>query len=262
MVYKFLGVLEYNYNSAHGLEPKKDNVKSAINKLDKILLRAVPQIIELLAGMDEPMELITKIYEGTNHNATLENIVNYLLDDLAFSDKTVNTIMSLLVNLLGGMDAETLATVNKIVKQILRIDITPAGVADVAGGKVAAFIDDAETWADLAETYKAYGFTYTEGEGDDAKDVEIFLPDADATTTEVDGKTYDLTKIYEQVQKTTGEGDETKYYYTYTVGEGDEAVKTEVALSKAGETTYTVGEGDEAVTYDLTPVMVNGENIA
>ena len=260
MVYKFLGVLEYNYNSAHGLEPKKNNVKSAINKLDKILLRAVPQVIELLAGMDEPMELITKIYEGTNHNATLENIVNYLLDDLAFSDKTVNTIMSLLVNLLGGMDADTLATVNKIVKQILRIDITPAGVADVAGGKVATFIGEAETWADLAETYKAYGFTYTEGEGDDAKEVEIFLPDADATTTEVDGKTYDLTKLFEQVQKTTGEGDETKYYYTYTVGEGDEAVKTEVALSKAGETKYTVGEGDEAVTYDLTPVMVNGEN--
>ena len=39
-------------------------------------------------------------------------------------------------------------------------------------------------------------------------------------------------------------------------------MKTEVALDKAGETTYTVGEGDEAVTYDLTPVMVNGENRA
>ena len=68
-----------------------------------------------------------------------------------------------------------------------------------------------------------------------------------------------MTPVFEQVQKTSGEGEEKLYYYTYTVGEGEAAVTTEITLNKAGETKYTVGEGDDAITYDLKPVMIDSD---
>ena len=168
MHFKYLGTLDYNYETdAHGLTgtDREPWVDAAIDKLDAILNRAVPKVIELLADQEEAPEIITKIVEGLEgEDATIENIVNYFLNDFVFKDDLVNTIMSALVGVLGGMEDSTFNTIQKVVKELLNIDISIAGIKTTLGtdSKIGTFIGDAESWAALAERY-------TEGEGEDAK---------------------------------------------------------------------------------------------
>ena len=207
MAFKYLGTLEYDYDEDgdgwHALSPfgREYKVNEAISKLDKILLRAVPKVIDLLAEQTEPIELITKIKEGLgDQEATIENIVNYFLNGYVFKDDLVNTIMTALVGALGGMDDSTFTLIMNVLDKVTvkkgdgpakKIDLSLAGIKTASGedGKLTGFIGDATSWAALAAQYKKYVYVATI----DGKEVEKY----DATeqaSIERDGVTYTLKK--------------------------------------------------------------------
>ena len=86
-VFKYLGVLEFS---------KADKAGDAVESLDRVLIKAVPVIIELLAkDLTEEKDannFLYKLYNGTNKNATLNNIVNWLLNDFLFTEEMMSTI--------------------------------------------------------------------------------------------------------------------------------------------------------------------------
>ena len=235
MVFYFLGEAEYDYSNIKGglLNGGHSAVNSAIAKFDKMVNNLIPKLLKLLGNdLDKPVEIIADIYNGLGtkaSTATIKDVVDYLLTDLAFNDKMMNTIIALIVDLLGGIDAKTFTTITDIVKEVLGIDLSPAGVAAISeanGGKIADFIEShvAEgktiadlTWAEIAGAHQYYEYRYcvqeakdavgTEGEEDyqaavEAEYVTVHfesadLDGADHTPTSGDyaGKTYKLEAV-------------------------------------------------------------------
>ncbi|MCM1543970.1 MAG: hypothetical protein NC110_01610, partial [Ruminococcus sp.] len=215
MIYKYLGEeLDYNYKSEGAT---KATVTTAINKLDRVLGNAVPQVIEILAGMEKPIAIVKDIYDGLTaegKKATLENIVDYALGNFVFNDDMLNTIVGLLVGLLGGLDAGTLDTIANIVNTIVKIDLTPAGIAAVSeknGGKLAAFINSfavdgkTPTWAELAKANTKYAYTYVTGQDDEGKDTTATYYGAKGeTTATINGTAYALTPVFAKTKNEDG----------------------------------------------------------
>ena len=177
MVFYFLGEAEYDYSNIEGglLNNGQGAVNSAIAKFDKMINNLIPSLLKLLGNdLEKPVELIKDIYVALGEDADkadLKALVDYLLNDLVFNNDMMNMLLGLIVGLLGGIDAKTFTTVVDIVKEILSIDLSPAGIAAVSaanGGKVAAFINahtasDANaglTWADIANAHKHYEYKY------------------------------------------------------------------------------------------------------
>ncbi|MCI6771779.1 MAG: hypothetical protein MR567_07425, partial [Oscillospiraceae bacterium] len=186
---------------------------------------------------------------------TIEDLLNQYL----YTDDIVNMLVGLLVGLLGGMDAKTWETVEDVlgyVNDILgyNIQISPDYYKTVST-ELSGFIGDCTTWAQVAEKYTKYAYTYDTGKTDDegkAITATIYLANAN-----LDGQEYDVdpsddvtdSKVLTKVVNTT-------YKYTYVVPadtavEGSTAETVTVWLDKTGETEYKVGE----TTYALTAVL-------
>ena len=198
MVYAFLGYIAYDYSQMDVAGGNKSAVTASIDKLDKIINRAVPKVIEILAGMDNANSFVVELYQKLGAGATIDGIVNYLLNKFAFNDDMMNTIIGALVGVLGSMDGKTFETINKVVKAILKTEITPKSFMDLEGNNIGSFLNDALTainsgkadeekltaetltWADVAaELYKVYKYEYVTGQVD-GKDVkETYLNAAD-----------------------------------------------------------------------------------
>ena len=236
-------------------EPGTALVKQFINYADSVAdkKRSVTkaETEKAIANIDAAVAPILKLV-GVG---TIEDLLNQYL----YTDDIVNMLVSLLVGLLGGMDADTWKTVEDVlgyVKDVIGIDIqiSPAYYATVSS-ELAGFIGDCTTWAQVAEKYTKYAYTYDTGKTDaegKAITATIYLANAD-----LDGQEYDVDPADDVTDnKVLTKAVTTTYKYTYTIpadpdveGATDETVT--VWLDKTGLTEYKVGE----TTYTLTAVL-------
>ena len=179
MVFYFLGEEKYDYSGIKGgaLNGGQSAVNSAIGKFDKMINNLIPGLLKLLGNdLETPVAFIADIYnalaaDGKAETANIKVVVDYLLNNLVFNDKMMNYLLAAIVNLLGGIDEKTFTTIVDIVKEILDIDLSPAGIAAISaknGGKLAAFIGTATTWAELADAHAWYEYRYMVEPGKDA----------------------------------------------------------------------------------------------
>ena len=139
-IFKYLGTIAFSKNK---------DAKTAVESLDRVLVKAVPVVIELLAkDVTDKNNFLYKIYNGTNKYASLDNIVNWLLNDLLFTDDMMNTITGALLGLLKGIGTD----ITDILKDFLGIDLAPAAFAAASGNaQLIAYVGDAATWAEVVE---------------------------------------------------------------------------------------------------------------
>ena len=137
-IFKYLGTLT--------LSRTKD-AETAVESLDRVLIKAVPVIIELLAkDVTDENNFLYKLYNGTDKNATLDNVVNYLLNDFLFTDDMMATITGALLGILKSLGSD----ITGILKDILGIDLAPKAFAAATGNaQLKAYVGNAATWADV-----------------------------------------------------------------------------------------------------------------
>ena len=84
-------------------------------------------------GQTDPNNFLYKLYNGTKEmgGATLENIVDWLLGDLLFTDSMMATITSALLGLLKGLGADLTKTLN----DLLGVDLAPVAFAAATGNQ-------------------------------------------------------------------------------------------------------------------------------
>ena len=148
--YAVLAVLEYAYEHFTG---GKDSVTTAIDKLDKIVSRAVPQVVKVLGNASKAdaadATLLDKLakYASDNKNATLKTLVDWLLNDQVFNEATFDKLLGMLVPALGK---NLTADLTKTLKDLLGIDLAPeAFAAATKNPTIAAFLRGCATWADV-----------------------------------------------------------------------------------------------------------------
>ena len=231
----------------------KDKAAAVPGKLDNIIKEALPAIAPILSKLLAPKDgkeptILNDIFDNFDDIvdtedtvADLYEVVEYLLDDLVWSDELVNTLAALIINLIGG---------NEIVGTIINyfgltgIKLDPQsylatvkkayGESDTAVVALAGIIGNAETWADVVknDATPLYAYEYIDGKNDDGTDKKytVYLADENATT-------YELTK-------TEGEGEEAK------------EVKYNVAL------TAVKNDKDERIVKAEFNNVVDGKNVA
>ncbi|MCM1080096.1 MAG: hypothetical protein NC414_11635, partial [Bacteroidales bacterium] len=154
-IFKYLGNIVYNVQ----------DVDKAVTSLDKVLLAAVPVIIDLLADTSKPeaeQSFIDKLAAGLEKEgkqATIENIVDYLLGSMVFTNDMMATITSAIVNALGGfLTADLANTLNSLIG----INLAPVAFANKTGNaQFKAYVNvtpaDATvgvTWADVLKAHQ------------------------------------------------------------------------------------------------------------
>ena len=153
-VYKFLGAVDFN---------NIDGLDDAIVSLDKVLNKAAPVVITMLADTSKPenewtlLEKIAKGIEG-KADADLADIVDYLLGSMVFTDDMMATITSALVKALGGfLTADLANTLNSL----LGVNLAPTAFAAATGNaQLIAYVNVTPadetagvTWADVLKAH-------------------------------------------------------------------------------------------------------------
>ena len=144
-VFYVLGDKDYNV----------DNADKAIDALDRLIGKAVPVVLPLIAGEQEEGSLLDKISKAAanvpENTAVLTHIINTLLGEFVFTQDMMNTVTDLVVGTLGGILSESLCgTIN----DLLGIDLSPAGfVAAADNAEFTAYINGATTWAEVQEAH-------------------------------------------------------------------------------------------------------------
>ena len=185
-----------------------------ISEAIKTLLPVLPTLIpeESQTGIVKTILDIAATLD-TEEARTLPNLVNALLDELAFTDDTMSLIVDLLVGLLAGLGDDTMATIQtalKYVKNLLGIElgITPYDYKDsFLADYIGADVTEETTWADVAAKYTRYGYTYevpAEEAGADPTKVEVYLTGENETTITIGEDTYSLTPLMKEVEKDDG----------------------------------------------------------
>ena len=127
MQFKFLGDVDYNVADAD----------TAIETLDRLIGKAVPVVLPLIAGedvedgslMDTILDAAANVPDGT---PVLTHIINTLLNDMLFTQDMMNTVTDLVVGTLGGALNEGLCTT---LNDLLGIDLSPAGFEAAANNE-------------------------------------------------------------------------------------------------------------------------------
>ena len=146
-VFYVLGDKDYNV----------ENADKAIDALDRLIGKAVPVVLPLIAGEQEEGSLLDKISDAAanvpENTAVLTHIINTLLGEFVFTQDMMNTVTDLVVGTLGGILSESLCgTIN----DLLGIDLSPAGfVAAADNAQLTAYIGDAKTWAEVQDAHIA-----------------------------------------------------------------------------------------------------------
>ena len=112
-----------------------------------------------------------------------------------------NTLVNALVPVLAGV--KDLDSIVGYVRELtnLTLDLSPANFKASAkfGSKLASFIGDAETWADVAAKYQQYKYTYIDANGEEQVYYSATAGLAKATIGEGENaKEYALKIVYEQ----------------------------------------------------------------
>ncbi|MGN0469262.1 MAG: hypothetical protein ACI4GY_11110, partial [Acutalibacteraceae bacterium] len=169
-VYKFLGSVDYVV----------DGIDDAITSLDKILLAAVPVIIDMVADTsksEEEQSFIDKLAIGLGDKpATLDNIVDYLFGTMLFTNEMMNKITSALVKGLGSAISENLADT---LKDLLGIDLAPKAFAVATGNaELVTYVGESKTWAEVLDSHSTV--TGTDAEGNDIIAIDPIFANADS----------------------------------------------------------------------------------
>ena len=120
-----------------------DKTTSAINALDPLL----KSVLSMLGSGD----------------------LKSLIDNMLAKTDLGNTLVNALVPVLAGV--KDLDSIVGYVRELtnLKLDLSPANFKTSAkfGSKLASFIGDAETWADVAAKYQQYKYTYIDANGEE-----------------------------------------------------------------------------------------------
>ncbi len=163
MVFKFLGAVDHNVA----------NADTAIATLDRLIAKALPVVLDMLADTSKP-EAEWGILEeiAASGETTLDGIVEWALNDLLFTDDMMGTITDALVGALAGFLNEGLAGT---LGDLLGIDLAPVAFAQasknqalidyVTIGVTGTGTDGLITWADVLAAHKhEVGIDETTGE--------------------------------------------------------------------------------------------------
>ena len=119
-----------------------DGLDDAIEALDRVLKKALPAVINIIASGENPPELITDL--AAANKTDLADIIDYLLNSKLFTQEMMDKLTAMLIPAIGGFLSEGLTTA---LNDLLGIDLAPQGYAAATGNAaVQAYIGDAETW--------------------------------------------------------------------------------------------------------------------
>ena len=216
MFFKYLGDVDYGV----------DNADKAIETLDRLIGKAVPVVLPLIAGEDtDPESLMGKITAAAGNVPegipVLTHIIDTLLADMLFTDKMMQTVTDLIVGTLGGALSESLCST---LYDVLGIDLSPVGFATASGndtfagyllndatgnaivGTGSAILDEdgketgakTLTWADVIAAHKHVDTKGTEDTADDVVTYDPIFTGVD-TKEEFLGNIFDMIQVVEPV---------------------------------------------------------------
>ena len=227
-------VLEAIKNGEDVSEISRMKTAAAIDNLDSLVGTILNLFKENLITEGSFFE---KIGLTKDSDLTLKAVVDALFEQYLYTDKGLNEIMGMLISTLG---AEGSSQIINVVLKILDgagYSLTPQTFKKNLP-QLSGVIGDAKKWSEVAKNNAQYKYAVKDDKGNTIET----LYSATQGETAIDGKAVVPVMIQEQEVKTAADGTKT-YVYTYTVGEGDAAVVTEIELDKAGETTWTDSEG-------------------
>ena len=199
MIFKYLGTEDYNVT----------NADAAIDTLDRLIGKAVPVVLPLIAGDATEDSLIGKISAAANNvpanTPVLTHIINTLLAEFVFTQNMMNTVTDLVVGTIGGiLSADLCGTL----KDLLGIDLSPAGFAAAADNdEFTAYVTVADadedgviSWADVIAAHKHTDTNGTEDTADDVTTIDqMFTLTKGNEQAEFLGNIFDVLQVLEPV---------------------------------------------------------------